>query len=101
MFFVRQDTGVLEVEFSGGLTPGFVERLRALVETSGIVERGIVFDMGRLTLDDPEALWELVSFLSELDGRGIPVHIRRVEPGLRALLTLVQVPGFSEGEERT
>jgi len=97
MFSVRQDTGVLEVEFTGQLTPGFVRRLRTIVEATGLLERGIVLDMGRLQPDDPDALWELIAFLTELDSRGIPLHVRKINPRLRSLLSLIDAPGLSAG----
>jgi len=98
VFFVRQDMGVLEVELTGELSPGFVGRLRTLVEASGIIDRGIVFDMSRVSTGDPDGLWELVSFLAELDRQSIPLHIRKVTPRLRSLLRLVGAPGL-RGEE--
>lgn len=99
MFFIRQDTGVLEVEFSGELSPGFMERLRRLVEASGLMERGIVFDLARLLPGDPGALWELVSFLLELEQRQISVHIRTVNPDLYSLLSVVRAPGLDKAAE--
>jgi hypothetical protein len=98
MFIVRQDMGVLQIEFNGSLNCGTVERLRNLVDASGIKDRGIVFDMGCLELGTPEALWELISLLLELEQQEIPVELRRVGPELGSLLKLLEAPGFTTGE---